>query len=141
MSRFKRTEIIKFPSNNGKEDSDKSYWGELNDIVTIQEYGAIRCVDVSPSDHNIVAATSHGKVQLYNVATLDVYKTFNKFKDTAFSGRFRADGGLLCAGTGEGVVKVFDVNTKSLLRVMSGVIIKIISQIFSKASSRIFVSW
>ena len=82
-----------------------------------------------------MAATSHGKVQLYNVATLDVYKTFNKFKDTAFSGRFRGDGGLLCAGTGEGVVKVFDVNTKSLLRVLSGELSLSLSLVFSKASS------
>jgi len=120
MSRFKRTEIIKFPSHNVKEDSDKLYWGQLSDIVTIQEYGAIRSVDVNPSDPNIIAATSHGKVQLYNVATMELHKSFNKFKETAFSGKFRHDGGLLCAGTGEGVVKVFDTNSKSLLRVMSG---------------------
>ena len=121
MSRFKRTEIIKFPSHNVKEDSDKLYWGQLSDIVTIQEYGAIRSVDVNPRDPNIIAATSHGKVQLYNVATMELHKSFNKFKETAYSGKFRHDGGLLCAGTGEGVVKVFDTNSKSLLRVMSGI--------------------
>ena len=51
-----------------------------------------------------MAATSHNKVQLINVATLEVHKSLNKFKETCFSGRFRHDGGLLCAGTGEGAV-------------------------------------
>ena len=120
MSKFKRTEIIKFPSQSNNEDGDKLYWSQLSEAVTIQEYGAVRTVDVNPVDSNIIAATTHSKVQLYNVATLEVSKSLSKFKDTAFSGKFRHDGGLLCAGTGEGAVKVFDVNSKALLRVMSG---------------------
>ena len=120
MSRFKRTEIIKFPSHNDREDSEKLFWSRLCDDFTIQEYGAIRTVVVCPSDPNILAATSHNKVQLVNVATLEVHKSLAKFKKTAFSGRFRHDGGLLCAGTGEGAVKVFDVNSKAVLRVLTG---------------------
>ena len=120
MSKFKRTEIIKFPSHNASEDSEKLFWSRLSDDYTIQEYGAIRTVDICPSDQNILAATSHNKVQLVNVATLEVHKSLNKFKETCFSGRFRHDGGLLCAGTGEGAVKVFDVNSKATLRVLSG---------------------
>ena len=84
------------------------------------EYGSIGSVDVHPTDPNIIAVTAHNKVQLFNVATFEIFKSLSKFQDTAFSGKFRHDGGLLCAGTGEGSVKVFDVNTKALLRVMAG---------------------
>ena len=86
----------------------------------LPEYGSIGSVDVHPTDPNIIAVTAHNKVQLFNVATFEIFKSLSKFQDTAFSGKFRHDGGLLCAGTGEGSVKVFDVNTKALLRVMSG---------------------
>ena len=120
MSKFKRTEIIKFPSHNATEDDEKLFWSRLSDDYTIQEYGSIGTVDICPSDPNILAATSHNKVQLINVATLEVHKSLNKFKETCFSGRFRHDGGLLCAGTGEGAVKVFDVNSKATLRVLTG---------------------
>ena len=120
MSRFKRTEIIKFPNQSRSGDADKLYWSALTDEVTIQEYGAISTLDIHPCDSNILAATAHNKIQLYNIASLDLHKSFSKFKDTAFSGRFRYDGGLLCAGTGDGEVKVFDVSTKSALRALKG---------------------
>jgi U3 small nucleolar RNA-associated protein 15 len=42
--------------------------------------------------------------------TMELHKTITKFKDMAFSGRWRRDSG----------VKLFDVNTKTMLRVLSG---------------------
>lgn len=119
MSRFKRTEILQFPSTD-KGDSLKGYWGQLGDPLTIQEYGAINTVHMCPSNPSLVACTAYSKVQIYNMDTMELHKSINKFKDMAFSGRWRRDGALLCAGTGEGGVKVFDVNTKTLLRVLAG---------------------
>ena len=49
-----------------------------------------------------------------------MHKSLTKFQDTAFGGRWRKDGGLLVAGTGESQVKVFDVATKTMLRVLKG---------------------
>eukprot|EP00092_Neocalanus_flemingeri_P002568 GFUD01002750.1.p1 GENE.GFUD01002750.1~~GFUD01002750.1.p1 ORF type:complete len:527 (+),score=157.54 GFUD01002750.1:830-2410(+) len=119
MSRFKRTEILQFPSTD-QGDSQKGYWGQLGEPLTIQEYGAINTVHMCPTNTSLAACTAYSKVQLYNVDTMELHKSITKFKDMCFSGRWRRDGGLLCAGTGEGVVKVFDVNTKTLLRVLSG---------------------
>jgi len=119
MSRFKRTEILQFPSTD-KGDSLKGYWGQLGDPLTIQEYGAINTVHMCPTNSSLVACTSYSKVQVYNMETMELHKSITKFKDMCFSGRWRRDGGLLCAGTGEGGIKVFDVNTKTLLRVLSG---------------------
>jgi len=118
MSRFKRTEILQFPSTD-KGDSLKGYWGQLGSPLTIQEYGAINTVHMCPINPSLVACTAYSKVQVYNLETMELHKSIAKFKDMAFSGRWRKDGGLLCAGTGEGGVKVFDVNTKTLLRVLT----------------------
>jgi len=119
MARFKRTEIIKFPSLSSV-DSAKAYWGKLGDPVTIQEYGAINSIHICPTNQSLVAATAYSKVQIYNTESRELHKSLTKFQDSAFGGRFRKDGCLLCAGTGEGQVKVFDVSTKTMLRVLKG---------------------
>ena len=113
MSPFKRTDILQIPATD-KGDSLKGYWGQLGDPLTIQEYGAI-----IPTNPSLVACTAYSKVQVYNMETMELHKSITKFKDMAFSGRSRRDGGLFCAGIGEGGVKVFDVNTKTLLRVLA----------------------
>jgi len=140
MSRFKRTEIIKFPSHR-PEDADKLYWSKLTDQVTIKEYGAIGTIDINPLDKNIVAVSAHNKIQLYDIATFELHKSFKKFKDTAFSGKFRFDGQLLCAGTGEGSIKVFDVNSKSALRNFSGHTAAVQQCQFQPVSGGGVVSW
>jgi len=119
MARFKRTEILKFPALS-PADSAKTYWDKLGDPVTIQEYGAINAINICPTDQSLVAATAYSKVQIYNLESKELHKTIAKFQDTSFGGRWRKDGGLLCAGTGEGQVKVFDVNTKTMLRALKG---------------------
>lgn len=52
--------------------------------------------------------------------TKQVYKNLNKFKETAYGGSFRNDGQLLCAGSEEPVVRLFDVSTRTLLRRFKG---------------------
>ena len=63
-----RTEIILCPRHNDREDSEKLVWSRLCDDFTIQEHGAIRTEDLCHSDPDIMAASSHNKVQLLNVA-------------------------------------------------------------------------
>lgn len=47
-------------------------------------------------------------------------KAFTRFKDTAYSGRFRSDGQLLVAGCEDSVVRLFDVSGKVALRMFKG---------------------
>jgi U3 small nucleolar RNA-associated protein 15 len=60
------------------------------------------------------------QVQVYNPVTKVVTKNLNKFKEAAYGATFRADGHLLCAGGEESVVRLFEVNTKSMLRQFRG---------------------
>ena len=60
--------------------------------------------------------TSSTSVHLYDSVTDKVLRSFTRFKDDAFSGRFRKDGKLLVAGDASGAVKVFDVKSKAMLR-------------------------
>jgi U3 small nucleolar RNA-associated protein 15 len=45
-----------------------------------------------------------------------IQRTFSRFDDEAYSGRFRKDGTLLIAGDKSGYVRVFDTKTKAVLR-------------------------
>ena len=119
MTSFKKTEIIKFPEYLSDPVGD-SGWGRWEHPVTIQEYGAINKIDISPHAPNYFAITSYSKVLLYNPVIKDVYKTLTKFQDAALGAKFRRDGKLLCVGTSEGQIKVFDVATKTLLRILKG---------------------
>lgn len=60
------------------------------------------------------------QVKVYNSDTNAVSKTLSKFAKTAFGGRLRADGRLLCAGSDDAAVRVFDVHNKHLLRHFKG---------------------
>lgn len=59
-------------------------------------------------------------MQVYNPITKLVTKNLSRFKEAAYGGSFRNDGKLICAGGEEAVIRLFDVNTKSLLRLFSG---------------------
>ena len=59
-------------------------------------------------------------MQIYNPATNQVDKALSRFKDTAYCGSFRSDGRLLVAGGGEGVVRLFDMGGRSVLRMFKG---------------------
>lgn len=62
--------------------------------------------------------TSSTRVLIYAPKTGKVVKTITRFKDAARSGEFRKDGKLVVAGGDDGVVQVFDVNSRAILRTM-----------------------
>ena len=119
MPKFKRTEIVQFPKR-AVDLTEGNAWARLGHPTTIQEYGAINRIDIALEAPHLVAITSYAKVQIYNTEINEVHKTLTKFQDAAFGARFRRDGQLLAVGTSEGVVKVFDVATKTQLRTLHG---------------------
>ena len=127
-SRFKRTEIVRFPEAKDTRSKEALYWKNLQFPVTVQEFGPISRIDICKESPNYVAVTGSTRVQIFNPATNQVHKTLTKFRGGAYGGRFRKDGRLLCVGgeanvgSGEAgaLVMVFDVTTKNLLRLLKG---------------------
>lgn len=79
-------------------------------------FGAVNHVDYC-ADHGY-AVTSSTRVHLYD-ERLRPTRTITRFKDTAYCGTFRADGKLVAAGGENGIVQIFDANSRSLLRQMT----------------------
>ena len=57
---------------------------------------------------------------MYSATTNQVIKTISRFGEAAYSGCFRGDGKLLAAGGHDGVVKVFELNSRAILRQFKG---------------------
>ncbi|XP_066994419.1 U3 small nucleolar RNA-associated protein 15 homolog [Anabrus simplex] len=120
MASFKKTNAKIFAKPGPKTTPDTVYWKKLGVPVLVKEFGPIDYIDFSPVQPHYFALTCSVRVQIYNPITKLVFKTLSRFRETAYGATFRSDGRLLCAGGEENHVKLFDVKSKSLLRVFKG---------------------
>lgn len=100
--------------------SDNVYWRKFGSPVLAKEFGAIDYIDFSPVEPHYFAVTCSVRVQIYNPITRLVDKNLSRFQEAAYGGTFRNDGRLLIAGDQEGLVKLFDVSSKNILRLFKG---------------------
>ncbi len=57
---------------------------------------------------------------IYDPETHEPWKTFSRFRNIVYSGSFRSDGKMLVAGSEEGVVRLFGLDSKMELRALTG---------------------
>ncbi|CAH2267246.1 jg14714 [Pararge aegeria aegeria] len=110
--------VYKKPGSNLTQDV--VYWKKLGLPVLVKEFGAIDYVDFSPIEPYYFAATCSVRIQVYDPITKVVAKNIAKFREAAYGGVFRNDGRLLVAGSEEASIKIFDVQSKNVLRVFTG---------------------
>ncbi|ESP00218.1 hypothetical protein LOTGIDRAFT_226017 [Lottia gigantea] len=117
---FKKTQAKTFPRVGETATRDVSYWNNLTVPVTVKEYGAITHINFCPVSPNYLAVTCSARIQIYSPQTCQIVRTISRFKEAAHSACYRSDGRLLVAGGDEGIINVFDVNSKSSLRTFRG---------------------
>lgn len=120
MASFKKTNTKILSKSNTELTPDTIYWKNYSPPVLVKEFGPIDYIDFSPVEPYHFATTCSCRVQVFNPITKLVTKNLNRFKGVAYGGTFRKDGRLLCAGGDEAVVKLFEVNSRNLLRIFSG---------------------
>ncbi|CAF0890360.1 unnamed protein product [Didymodactylos carnosus] len=118
MSDFKQLHIERSIDDRSILSDDNLYWQGLNEghPVTFREYGPVTKIDVAPIKEQWVSITDSTRVQIYSPESLTLVRSFYSFKETVYCGTFRSDGRLLCAGAKDGLVRVFDFETRSQLR-------------------------
>ncbi|ORY94368.1 WD40-repeat-containing domain protein [Syncephalastrum racemosum] len=99
-----------------RETPEGKYWKKFKSPILIKEYGAVSSVYFSPVAPYDFAIASSTRVQIYSSKTHQPKKTISRFKDIAYSASFRQDGKLVVAGDETGLVQVFDVNSRAILR-------------------------
>ncbi|KAF9268023.1 WD40 repeat-like protein [Marasmius fiardii PR-910] len=102
--------------SSSKYSPEGKYWRSFKNPVFFKEYAPITSIHFSPSKPHRYAVTAATRVQVYAPRTQKVTKTISRFKDVARSGCIRADGKLLVAGDDTGLIQVFDINSRAILR-------------------------
>uniref|UniRef100_A0A336LKX0 U3 small nucleolar RNA-associated protein 15 homolog n=1 Tax=Culicoides sonorensis TaxID=179676 RepID=A0A336LKX0_CULSO len=120
MHTFKRTNVQIYNKTAAPVTSDTLYWKKLGIPYHIKEFGGIDYIDFCNQDTNYFAVTCSVRVQIYNPTTKLVVKNLSTFQQQAYGGTFRHDGRLLVAGDEESTVRLFDVNSKNILRLFKG---------------------
>uniref|UniRef100_A0A672ZJQ8 U3 small nucleolar RNA-associated protein 15 homolog n=1 Tax=Sphaeramia orbicularis TaxID=375764 RepID=A0A672ZJQ8_9TELE len=120
MASFKPTKIPIYPKLGEKVTQDTVYWKNYKAPVQIKEFGAVTNIHFSPVAPHNYAVTAFTRIHIYGPFSQEPVKSFTRFKDTAYCGRYRSDGQLLVAGCEDSVVRLFDVSGKVALRMFKG---------------------
>ncbi|EPY50525.1 U3 snoRNP protein Utp15 [Schizosaccharomyces cryophilus OY26] len=96
--------------------AENKFWRSFKVPVVAKEYSAVSNIHFSAESPHDFAVTSGTRVQIYGASSRSVKKTIARFKDIAYSGNIRKDGKLLIAGDATGLVQIFDLSTRSILR-------------------------
>mmetsp|Transcript_30845 Transcript_30845/g.33713 ORF Transcript_30845/g.33713 Transcript_30845/m.33713 type:complete len:591 (-) Transcript_30845:232-2004(-) len=114
---FKKLPLKEYPKLQERETNESRYWRQFNWNKEITLQSAPNMIDFNPVNDQQYIVTSSLKVHLFDGQLGDkIQRSYSRFQDDAFSGKFRRDGKLITAGDKIGNVKVFDFATKSMLR-------------------------
>ncbi|KAI9892788.1 MAG: hypothetical protein M1814_001208 [Vezdaea aestivalis] len=118
--------LIEQPADGPEPISlDQQYWNEFRSPLNIPSAASypithISCPSVNPkrptfsTDSFIV--TSGARVDIFSSRTRKSVRQISRFKDDAHSAEIRQDGRVLVAGDDTGVIQVFDVNSRAILK-------------------------
>ncbi|KAI0068753.1 WD40 repeat-like protein [Artomyces pyxidatus] len=101
-----------------KHSTESRYWRQFKHPVFVKEYAPVTSIHFAPSKPHRYAVTAATRVQIYAPRTQKITKTVSRFKDVARSGCIRGDGKLLAAGDDSGLIQVFDINSRAILRTL-----------------------
>ncbi|EMD40738.1 hypothetical protein CERSUDRAFT_130935 [Gelatoporia subvermispora B] len=104
--------------STSKHNPESRHWRQFKHPVFIKEYAPVTSVHFSPAKPHRYAVTAATRVQIYAPKTQKVTKTISRFKDVARSGCIRDDGKLVVAGDDTGLIQIFDVNSRAILRTL-----------------------
>lgn len=104
----------------------------------MKEYAPVTHLHYLPIAPYDLAVTSSTRIQIYSLATNALKKSLARFENVAYSGSFRADGKLLCAGSEDGAVRIFDLGSRAILRTLSGHAHATHAACFSASGLRVF---
>uniref|UniRef100_A0A671LA30 U3 small nucleolar RNA-associated protein 15 homolog n=1 Tax=Sinocyclocheilus anshuiensis TaxID=1608454 RepID=A0A671LA30_9TELE len=120
MASFKPTKVQFLPKLGEKVTEETLYWKNYKSPVQIKEFGAITKIDFSPLPPHNYAVTASTRIHIYGPHSQEPIRSFTRFRDTAYGGRFRGDGKLLVAGSEEGLIRLFDISGRVALRQFKG---------------------
>jgi U3 small nucleolar RNA-associated protein 15 len=117
---YQRLVVLKDAPPVAKHSPESRYWRTFKHPLFVKEYAQITAVHFAQSQPHKYAVTVGTQVQVYSPKTHKVTKTIARFKDTTRSACIRPDGKLLAAADDSGLIQIFDLNSRAVLRTLSG---------------------
>ncbi|KAB5595328.1 U3 small nucleolar RNA-associated protein [Ceratobasidium theobromae] len=112
--------IIRQNARPSKQRSPESrYWRRFKYPSVIKDNAPVTAIHFAPTAPHHYAVTSGTHVQILAPRTHKVTKNISRFKDTARSGNIRKDGKLVIAGDDTGMIQIFDINSRAILRTLN----------------------
>lgn len=102
-----------------KSTLESKYWRSYKPQAVKTLISSVSSLSFSPAAPHRLAAAHSATVTLFS-DDLEPKHSLSSFKDVATSPCFRSDGRLLAAGSLSGSVHVFDVKSRTQLRVLKG---------------------
>lgn len=107
-------------SIDGDKEAETRYWKKFKTVAQIRELGQINSINFSPAAPHLYAVAASARIQLYSPESNAIHKTISRFSDVVYDARFRDDGRLIVAGDGSGLVQIFDLKSRAILRSFTG---------------------
>ncbi|CAE7171725.1 unnamed protein product [Rhizoctonia solani] len=98
---------------------ESRYWRRFKYPAIIKDNAPVTSIHFAPTAPHRYAVTSGTHVQILAPKTHKVTKNISRFKDTARSANIRRDGKLIVAGDDTGLIQIFDINSRAILRTLN----------------------
>lgn len=116
---------VKFASGPSPITPEQKYWRSFRSPLTITSPSNHPITHISsplppsntlshPSDH--FAVTTGPRVEIFSIRSRRLVKTISRFDDLAHGADIRRDGRIMVAGDETGVIQVFDINSRAILK-------------------------
>lgn len=120
MAEFKKLRVKQFAAIQERETSESKFWRNFSISKEDKHFSGPTNIHFDPTGSGLFIVTASVRVCLYDPVLDKIQRSFSRFQDDAFSGKFRKDGKLLVAGDKAGQIKILDVHSKSIIRWMKG---------------------
>lgn len=118
---FKGLPEKSFPRSLATVSEGERFWRKYKTRVVAKESGPISGSDVADrSENQDFAICSSFKVDVFCGKALSVKRSLTRFKSQVTSTALRGDGRIAAAGDSSGLVQLFDVENRTVLREMHG---------------------
>lgn len=113
---FPKLRLKAFAPVQERETLESKFWKNFGLTHEEKFPSSPNCVNFCSAFAGYYLVTGSTRVSMYDRTSDKIQKSFSRFTDDAFCGKFRKDGKLIVAGEKTGTVKIFDVQTKAMLR-------------------------
>ena len=113
---YVKVEPKRYAPKTLRETAEGRYWRAYRAPALLNAVSQVTSLHFAETYPYQLAVTSSARVTVYNSQSRKQHRMFARFKDIAYSGVLRSDARAMVVGGQAGIVQLFDMNSRSILR-------------------------